>query len=602
MKRFSFYAWIFVSLFILGVGFFGYPKWKKAQTEATISWDVAGYYWYLPATLIYQDIKKLEFRDSIIQTYMPIPRFDQGFPHGPDQNLVLKYPIGISILYSPAFLVGHLIAKNSSYPADGYSAPYQFMLSLWSMIVAILGLYVLRKVLRIYFNDQSVGLFLILLAIGTNYLNYAAIDAAMTHGYLFTIYALVTYLTHQFYLSKSWWVAGLIGVFIGLAALTRPTEVLVALIPLLWGVGSFTAFKERVKFISKNFGYYFLMGFLTGLIGFIQLAYWKYVSGAWFVYSYQDQGFSWLHPHILNGLFSYRKGWLIYTPMMLFAIAGFYWLWKKDRSLVVPIITFILPAFYIVFAWDIWWYGGSLGQRAVIQSYVFLAFPFCAFLEALLKWKTGLKVTIGGVFLFFMYYNLWITYQAHGGGLWDPEATTKAFFLKNFLKYKMEPSTLKLLDTEDEYLGERQNIRLLYKNDFEADTSGRVCEIEPITGQGAVCVTQDQQLSMEYEFPIPEDAGDWIRVTADIRCHAKEWEAWRMAMLVLHQYEGEERKETNGIRVYRLMGDNDTQTLFIDVKVAKKEKVNRGAVVLWNRNSQKSTLMDNLRVETYDPE
>ncbi|MEO1438240.1 MAG: hypothetical protein AAFV80_22045, partial [Bacteroidota bacterium] len=273
----------------------------------------------------------------------------------------------------------------------------------------------------------------------------------------------------------------------------------------------------------------------------------------------------------------------------------------KDRALVIPIITFIIPAFYIVFAWDVWWYGGSLGQRALIQSYVFLAFPFCAFLGQLTVWKKGAKLAIGGLFLFFIYYNLWITYQAHGGGLWDPEATTKAYFLKNFLKYRMEPSTLKLLDNDDEFLGERKNVKLLYENDFEADNSGRVCDIPPITGTGAVCVTKDQQYSAEYRFSIPEDAGKWIRVTADFRCQTKEWEAWRMAMIMLKQYRGEKRLDTNYIRVYRFLKDEDTQTLFFDAKVERKRGVEEGLIQFWNADGQKSTLMDNLRVETFDP-
>ena len=42
---------------------------------------------------------------------------------------------------------------------------------------------------------------------------------------------------------------------------------------------------------------------VTALVGFIQLAYWKYASGEWLVYSYEDQGFSWLKPHLYEGIF-----------------------------------------------------------------------------------------------------------------------------------------------------------------------------------------------------------------------------------------------------------------------------------------------------------
>ncbi|MFM2047622.1 MAG: hypothetical protein RI955_168, partial [Bacteroidota bacterium] len=37
-----------------------YPTWNKSGVGSTISWDVAGYYAYLPAIFIYDDIKTLE--------------------------------------------------------------------------------------------------------------------------------------------------------------------------------------------------------------------------------------------------------------------------------------------------------------------------------------------------------------------------------------------------------------------------------------------------------------------------------------------------------------------------------------------------------------
>jgi hypothetical protein len=45
--------------------FIFYPKWKQSGVEATISWDASGYYMYLPALFIYQDIKTCSFKDSV---------------------------------------------------------------------------------------------------------------------------------------------------------------------------------------------------------------------------------------------------------------------------------------------------------------------------------------------------------------------------------------------------------------------------------------------------------------------------------------------------------------------------------------------------------
>ena len=52
MHRLSLYAWLFGCAIILAGGLFYYPKWQKPDTEATIGWDVSGYYAYLPAAFI----------------------------------------------------------------------------------------------------------------------------------------------------------------------------------------------------------------------------------------------------------------------------------------------------------------------------------------------------------------------------------------------------------------------------------------------------------------------------------------------------------------------------------------------------------------------
>ena len=59
-------------------------------------------------------------------------------------------------------------------------------------------------------------------------------------------------------------------------------------------------------------------------------------------------------------------------------------------------------------AWDIWWYGGSFGQRALIQAYPVLLFPIAALLTTfenqkrsltnpVVKEKGEAKATIGSV-------------------------------------------------------------------------------------------------------------------------------------------------------------------------------------------------------------
>src|SRR5690606_12215379 len=145
-------------------------------------------------------------------------------------------------------------------------------------------------------------------------------------------------------------------------------------------------FFAKAKLLKVHF-FNFLIAFFIFLIPIIpQLFFWKIYGGDWLVFTYgSDEKFFFNNPKIFDFLFSYRKGWFVYTPLMIFSIVGLFFLKKKvkEMSLITPIfITFII---YILSSWWCWWYGGSFGMRAMIQYYAFLAFPLAAFINLILK-------------------------------------------------------------------------------------------------------------------------------------------------------------------------------------------------------------------------
>ena len=103
-----------------------------------------GFYLYLPATFIYKDLKQLKFKDEILKKYRPTGSFYQAFQHT-NGNFVMKYPIGLAILFSPFFALASLIAWLSGYPIDGFSFPYQLAISWGGLFMAFLGLWMSRK-------------------------------------------------------------------------------------------------------------------------------------------------------------------------------------------------------------------------------------------------------------------------------------------------------------------------------------------------------------------------------------------------------------------------------------------------------------------------
>lgn len=596
-NRLSLYAWIACAVIILYAGIGYYPKWNKSQTEATISWDVSGYYFYLPAVFIYKDVRQVAFREEIHQKYQPASTPYQAFLH-PSGNYVMKYSCGLAVQYLPFFLTAHVLAPALGYPADGFSRPYQVAIGLGSLLVALIGLWWLRRNLLHYFSDSATALVLVMLVLGTNYLDYSAINGAMTHNYLFTLYAGLIALTIAYYANPSMLKAAGIGLLVGLAALTRPTEILAAMIPLLWGIHSVATWKERLIFWAQHRKHLLTAIVLCGLMGSIQLFYWKIASGDWVVYSYEDQGFSWLSPHIDRGVFSFRAGWLVYTPMMAFAVLGFWPLYRNYRRMFWSVLVFFSLFLYVTFAWDIWWYGGSLGQRAMVQSYAVLAFPFAALVEAVRR-KIPWNALFLAVGLFFCYYNLWLTHQAHKGGMLEPGFMTRAYFWRIFLKYDLPVETRKLLDTDYDFGDVRSNVSKIYENNFESAEVWPDCSIEPIEGKQSVCIGGGRQFSEPFSFPLTAQGGRKLRATAVFRSQQKEWDTWKMAQFIVRIKQNEQTVHERAIRVFRLLNDQDTREIYIDL-LLPRVPFNAAEILFWNADSDKPLAVDQLRIERFD--
>ncbi|TAL61678.1 MAG: hypothetical protein EPN85_04265 [Bacteroidetes bacterium] len=409
---------------LLFIGYLFYPL-------NILCWDVFGYYLYLPLTLIYHDLglKDHAIIDGIIQKYNNTGSFYQAF-ESPTGDWVMRYPIGLSILYSPFFFIGHLAAKIGGYPADGFSAPYQFVIWTGSMLFAFAGVFFLRKVLLKFFEDKMAALLLVALVLGTNYTLHTSVhgQGAMPHDYLFTLYAIILWLTIRWHESYKIKHAILLAITCGLAALSRPSEAVALIIPLMWGVYNKETLLHKIKLLKEKISQLIVFAIALTAMGFIQFTYWKIYTGKFIFDSYYNpgEGLDLFPPHTINSLFSFRNGWFIYTPVMVLAMIGFYFLYKKDRSLFTPIFAYFIINLLIVTSWTVWWNGPSFGQRYLIASYPAMAIPmgYC-FMNLSKGFYKYILVLIAAICVSL---NLFQSWQMANGILPTPRMTKDAYF------------------------------------------------------------------------------------------------------------------------------------------------------------------------------
>ncbi|HEX4888389.1 MAG TPA: hypothetical protein VFV37_10125 [Luteibaculaceae bacterium] len=354
---------------------FSNPRWENQDYSGVITWDFAGYYTYLPATVIYGDLDQLAFFDSVNATYQmaPMPYMIHQSPTG---KKYIMYPIGVGLAYSPFFFAAHGLCSFTNHSSDGYSLPYRFAVSMGGLFYALLGFWVLRKALSCFFRDSTVAILLIMAFFGTNLLTFSSWYPFGPHIPSLALASWLILLTYQIHQNPKTRHFVYLGFCLGMLVIIRPSNAIVVLFPLLYGLNTKTTRQNKLHLIQKNIFPLFL-AVLAALIPVVpQLAYWKWISGQWFFFSYPGEWFDFTQPNLLKQWFSPNKGWLLYTPIMILALLVFIMKATWRQSWALASLVVIALASYILSSWSNWWFGGGgFSQRAYIDFYPFLFLP-----------------------------------------------------------------------------------------------------------------------------------------------------------------------------------------------------------------------------------
>jgi hypothetical protein len=210
------------------------------------------------------------------------------------------------------------------------------------------------------------------------------------------------------------------------------------------------------------------------------LLYWKGGSGEWFINSYRNpaEGLDFRNPYLKEFLFSFRKGWLVYTPIGLFMVFGILIMWKRKISSAMAMSIFAILSIYIYASWTCWWYAGACySQRTMVQTYALLSLPMAFSIDAILRQKSLIRISLSGMLLLLILFNLFQMWQFNHNII-DHDRMTGEAYQAVFLKTQ-KPRNLESLLLVNRSTGAEESIstseRLIatsvYVNDFEKDST-----------------------------------------------------------------------------------------------------------------------------------
>ncbi len=342
-------------------------------------------------------------------------------------SFYVKFPMGTALCELPFFLVAHLLTLWLS-PGNvtGYGGFYEYAVGFCGIFFFLVGCVLLFKVLRELFESKNALFTMLLLIVGTPLGLYATKYASFSHVYTFAMGSALLFFILRMDADpkREMGYAFLTGLVAGWIFILRNVNIVFLLIYLLYDFGSGRRWTDHLAkvFSLRRLPFHIIGGLVLVLP---QCLYWKRTTGSFLLNTYADERFAYLgEPKILEVLFSDAKGYFIFTPLMILAVLGWFFMRRtkaKSFRFGVPLLFFYILC--ITSTWWCWWLGGVYSIRVFLDILPFMALSLGAFMACLDYWirqKSGMEKRVyTGIYviciLFFVYVNLALLAGAQRG-------------------------------------------------------------------------------------------------------------------------------------------------------------------------------------------
>ncbi len=379
------------------------------RSDKIFNGDSAGYYAYLPAFAANSDhqFEELHSQEKEAGVY-------SNYRIQKDGNILNKYPIGVALLLLPFYGLGLLFGSGH------FESSMQLLLLFGSTFYLGLAAFCFDRICsKLNYNRW----FAALLFMSTNLIYYVVAEPLMSHVYSFSGFCVLIYLLMIFIERKRKTHVALIGLVVGLLIVIRPANAVgILMLPfILHLLGS----NAKALFNQLSGKYLYLFWGLIPIL--LQCCVWYAQTGHFLVWSYANEGFNWLDPHIWDVWFSFKKGLFIYAPILLLLFIALVRSGIRHKSGLLFTTAFILIS-YVISCWWSWYYGDSFGHRAFIEFYPFI---FLMILHGLRDFKKEwLMPLIAVPFFLLSFIQAW----QYEKGIIHPNSMTAKKYAHIFLK------------------------------------------------------------------------------------------------------------------------------------------------------------------------
>jgi hypothetical protein len=285
------------------------------------------------------------------------PGWEPAEPPTPRGRTANVHPVGPALAWAPFYAVAEALSVLGGWPRDGLNPLYKNAVSVASLLYGWLGLVLVYRTAADRFGRAPALLASLGLGFGTFLFWYLAYAPTMAHAPAFAAAALVVWI----------WLrpgapgirrAALLGAACGLAALMRPPNVLLALLPAVEALPRLRRRGEAPRLLAE--AAVFVAG--AALVFAPQMVVWWCLYGSLLTLP-QGAAFIGNAPALGGVLFSPRHGLFSWSPLLYLGAIGLLAWARREPLRAVAAGVFLLALTWLNAGVADWWGGAAFGAR-----------------------------------------------------------------------------------------------------------------------------------------------------------------------------------------------------------------------------------------------
>ena len=362
--------------------------------------DGVGYYAYLRSALIDHDLRfendYLAANESFLMSRVDAQGHLLPSLYTKTGYVANHFSVGPAILWAPVMIAVHglvLLARQFGVhvAANGYSHPYLLAMAVTTAGYGFLSLFLAFRMARKYFHERWALLATLGIWFASSVPIYMYFNPSWSHSFsAFSVSLFLWYWerTRDRRTTGQWAILGLLA---GLMGNVYYPNAIVLIFPGMQVLQSLRStqpssvlFPDLVRKLALDCGVFFAVFAVSLLPTFVSR---QIIYGNPFETGYPPlTTWNWASPVLLKVLFSSDHGMFTWTPVLILATAGLFFLIKRDALLGVSSLLTFLAFYYFIASYSDWDGLSGFGNRFFVSLTPIFVLGLAALLSAVSDW------------------------------------------------------------------------------------------------------------------------------------------------------------------------------------------------------------------------